>query len=152
MSSSRRATRSVSGYWSTLCGRSMAVVSGTVHVEIVLGVGDYAGRGIDDLCRAADQPTVELHEYPSQEEAEDALARGEVDAYSGNDFVVVDRPADFALSAALPPTRNGIGYRKDAESLGVGLRDALSAMMEDGIYIAILERYDVAHVALPSAP
>ena len=116
---------------------------------MVLGVGDYVGRGIDDLCRTADQPTVELHEYPSQAEAEDALAGGEVDAYSGNDFVAVERPADFALSAELPPIRNGIGFRKDAESLGAGIRAALDAMIEDGIYLAILERYDVAHVALP---
>ena len=132
-----------------LCGRSMAVVSGTVHVEMVLGVGDYVGRGIDDLCRTADKPTVELHEYQSQAEAEDALAGGEVDAYSGNDFVAVERPADFALSAELPPIRNGIGLRKDADSLGDGIRAALDAMIEDGVYLAILEQYDVAHVALP---
>ena len=87
--------------------------------------------------------------YWQMAEAEDALAGGEVDAYSGNDFVAVERPADFALSAELPPIRNGIGFRKDAEALGAGIRVALDAMIEDGIYLAILERYDVAHVALP---
>ena len=135
-----------------LCGRSMAVVSGTVHVEIVLGVGDYAGRGIDDQCRAAGRPTVELLEYPDQAEAEGALARGDADAYSGNDFVVVDRPQDFALSAELLPTRNGIGLRQDAPSLSAAIRASLGAMIADGSYLAILEKYDVAHAAVSSPP
>ena len=135
-----------------LCGRSMAVVSGTIHVEIVLGVGDYAGQGIDDDCRAAGHPTVDLREYPSQEQAEDALTQGDVDAYSGNDFVVVDRPREFALSIALPPTRNGIGLRKGTPSLDGGIRDALGAMIADGTYLAILDRYDVSHAAISTPP
>ena len=135
-----------------LCGRSMAVVSGTVHVEIVRGVGDYAGQGIDDECRAAGQPTVDLREYPDQEEAENALAQREVDAYSGNDFVAVDRPQEFALSAALPSIRNGIGVRKDASSLHEAIRGALGAMIADGTYLAILDLYDVGHAALSTPP
>ena len=135
-----------------LCGRTMAVVSGTIHVDIVLGVGDYVGRGIDDQCRGADKPTVDLREYLSQAEAEDALVRGDVDAYSGNDFVTVDRPDDFALSAALPPIQNGIGLRKEAPSLEAGIRAALGSMISDGSYLSILERYDVVHVAVSSPP
>ncbi len=135
-----------------LCGRSMAVVSGTIHVEIVLGVGDYAGHGIDDDCRAAGHPTVDLREYPSQEQAEDALTQGDVDAYSGNDFVAVDRPREFALSIALPPIRNGIGLRKGASSLDGGIRGALRAMIADGTYLAILDRYDVSPAAISTPP
>jgi polar amino acid transport system substrate-binding protein len=135
-----------------LCGRTLAVVSGTIHVEIVLGVGDYAGHGIDDGCRAAGHPTVDLREYPSQEQAEDALAQGDVDAYSGNDFVTVDRPLEFALSIALPPTRNGIGLRKGTPSLDGGIKGALRAMIADGTYVAILDRYDVSHAAISTPP
>lgn len=140
------------GELTDLCGRTLAVVSGTVHIDIIRGLGDYVGRGVDDQCLQAGQALVELREYPSQEEAEDALARGDTDAYVGNDFVTVDRPADFALGMALPPVRNGIGVRKDTASLHAGLRAALGSLIEDGSYLAILERYAMAHVAVTGTP
>ena len=135
-----------------LCGRSLAVVTGTIHVDIVRGTGDYAGTGIDDQCRAAGKPAVILHEFPGQREAEDALAAGEVDAYVGNDFVTVDRPQDFELSVALPPTRNGIGVRRGAAALNDGIRTAFRALIADRSYLAILTRYGVEGAQVTVAP
>jgi ABC-type amino acid transport substrate-binding protein len=66
--------------------------------------------------------------------------------------VTVDRPRDFALSAALPPTRNGIGHRKGTGSLNGAIRAALTRMIADGTYLAILERYGVAQAALTGPP
>ena len=133
---------------SDLCGRALAVVSGSVYVELVRGLGDFAGKGIDDQCRAAGKPVIDLREFPTQKEAEDALARGDADAYIGNDFVTVERPQDFALSAPLPPLRNGIGLRKGASLLNAGVKAALGAMIDDGAYLAILEKYGAADAAL----
>jgi polar amino acid transport system substrate-binding protein len=135
-----------------LCGRALAVVAGTIHVDLTRGLGDYAGSGIDHQCSRDGLPAVDLREYPSQKEAEDALARGDVDAYIGNDFVTVDRPADFSLSAALPTTRNGIGHRKGTLVLGPALVAGLRALIDDGTYLQILEKYDVAHAALTIRP
>ena len=135
-----------------LCGQVFGVVSGTLHVELVRGLGDYAGRGLDDGCRAAGRPAVDLREYPSQADAEEALASGGTDAYAGNDFVVADRPTEFALGPTLPPTRNGIGTRRGLEALNAAVRAALRSMIDDGSYGEILERYGAAHAAVSIRP
>ena len=135
-----------------LCGRSLAVVAGTVHIEMVRGTGDYSGRGIDDQCAAASAADVNVIEFPAQREAEDALAGGDVDAYVGNDFVTIDRPADFELSAELPPTRNGIGVRLDAAALSAALRQAFGAIIDDGSYLEILARYGATGLRTTSRP
>lgn len=135
-----------------LCGRSLAVVAGTVHIEMVRGTGDYAGRGIDDQCTAASAPAVNIVEFPAQREAEDALAQGDVDAYAGNDFVTIDRPADFALSADLPPTRNGIGVRLGAGALNAGLREAFRSIIDGGEYLEILAAHGATGLRTTSRP
>lgn len=135
-----------------LCARRFAVVSGAVYVDMVRGAGDYAGSGIDDGCDDAGMPSVDLREYGEQQAAEDALARGEVDAYAGNDFVTVERPLEFELAFELPKTRNGIGHRLDASALDTALRDALRALIADGQYLAILERYGAGGAALTITP
>ena len=134
------------------CGRSLAVVSGTVYVDMVRGVGDYAGIGLDDRCAAVDLPAIDLREHSDQASAEGALAADEVQAYIGNDFITQDRPDEFALSVELLPTRNGIGHRIDAPGLGRAIRAALATMIEDGSYQAILDRHGVGHVAIDERP
>ncbi len=135
-----------------LCGRRLAVVAGTVYVEIVRGLGDYVGNGLDDRCRAAGAEPVDLREYADQGEAEDALARGLVHAYVGNDALAVERPSDFELTAAFPPLRNGIGHAKSAALLGDRIRATLRAMIDDGSYLAILARYGAQGAALTDRP
>ena len=135
-----------------LCGRTLAVVSGTVHVDMVRGGGAYAGRGLDEQCAAVGRPGIDLREHPDQASAEVALASGEVQAYIGNDFIVQDRPDSFALSVELLPTRNGIGHRLEAPALDAAIRAALGTMIDDGSYLAILDRYGVSHVAIREHP
>ena len=135
-----------------LCGRRLAVVAGTVYVEIVRGLGDYVGNGLDDQCRIAGAEPVDLREYADQGEAEDALAQGLVDAYVGNDALAVERPSEFELSATFPPLRNGIGHAKSAAVLGDRIRASLRAMIDDGSYLAILARYGAEGAALTDRP
>lgn len=127
-----------------LCGRTVAIVAGTIHVDILADVSDD--------CAAAGQPPAQADEYEAEIEAEDALDSGDADAYMGNDFITVERPEDFELSAALPPLRNGIGHRLGLATLDTALRGALRAMISDGSYDAILEKYDVAQVRLTEMP
>lgn len=135
-----------------LCGRRLAVVTGSVYVEIVRGLGDYVGNGLDDRCRTAGAEPVDLREYANQGEAEDALARGLVHAYVGNDAIAVERPSEFELSAAFPPLRNGIGHARRAALLGDRIRTSLRAMIDDGSYLAILARYGAQGAALTDRP
>jgi polar amino acid transport system substrate-binding protein len=135
-----------------LCGRTFAVVAGTVYVDLVRGLGDYADRGVNNGCREAGKPEVELREYPTEPEAEYALATRNADAYAGNEAITVDQPDVFQLGPELEHIRNGIGTRKGAQALHTAVRGALGAMIEDGSYLAILDRYGVAGAAVTSAP
>ncbi len=133
---------------SDLCGKVLAVQTGSTHVDLVLGQGDHSGDGIDRDCAAAGQPMVDLREFEADGEAAEALATGNADAYIGSDFVATDRPNDFELSIALPPIRNGIGLAKDHPVLGAAVDEALQAMIGDGTYQAILDRFDVGALSI----
>ncbi|HEY7599649.1 MAG TPA: transporter substrate-binding domain-containing protein [Candidatus Limnocylindrales bacterium] len=135
-----------------LCGRSFAVVRGTVFVDMVNGTGDYVGAGLNDQCANAAAAPVDLREFDVQTDAEDALADGDVDAYAGNDFIVQDQPSVYALAVELPVVRNGIGHLLGAATLDADVRAALRAIIDDGSYQDILERYGVPQVALTERP
>ena len=131
-----------------LCGKVLAVQTGSTHVDLVLGQGDHSGAGIDRECAAAGQPKVDLREFDDDGEAAEALARGDADAYIGSDFVAIDRPNDFELSIALPPIRNGIGLSKDSPVLEGAVDQALEAMVGDGTYRAILDKFGVGNLSI----
>lgn len=135
-----------------LCGHSFAVVAATVYVDMIRGAGDYVGEGINDLCVEAGVAPVDLREFQDQQQAEAALGAGEVDAYAGNEALVVERPNEFELTFELPRARNGIGHRLEASVLDAALRDALRALIADGRYLAILERYGAESGALTITP
>lgn len=127
-----------------LCGRTVAIVQGTIHVDIL--------RDVSDDCVAAGQAEVEAAEYPTETGAEEALSSGDANAYIGNDFITIEQPDKFELSAALPPLRNGIGHRLGAGELDAAVRAALRTIIGDGTYDAILEKYDVTQVRLTELP
>ncbi len=135
-----------------LCGRSFAVVAGTVYVDIVHGRGDYAGQGLDAACADAGAAAIDLQEFDSQAEAEQALAESTVDAYAGNDFVTIDQPDVYDLAVALPLVRNGIGHFRGANTVDDEVRSALRAIIDDGTYADILSRYGVSDIALTDRP
>lgn len=126
-----------------LCGRVLAVQTGSTHVDLVLGQGDHSGAGIDRECAGAGQPNVDLRKFDNDADAIEALADGIADAYIGSDFIAADRPAEFELATPLPPTRNGIGLPKDHPALKAAVDGALQAMIDDGSYQAILEQFGV---------
>jgi polar amino acid transport system substrate-binding protein len=131
-----------------LCGKVLAVQTGSTHVDLVLGQGDHSGAGIDRDCAAAGKPKVDLREFADDGEAAESVANGTADAYIGSDFVAADRPTEFELSTALPPIRNGIGLPKDHPALRAAVDGALQAMIGDGTYQAILERFDVGGLSI----
>ncbi len=131
-----------------LCGKILAVQTGSTHVDLVLGQGDHTGAGIDRDCVAVAQPKVDLREFADDGEAIEALASGTAHAYIGSDFVASDRPTEFELSTALPPIRNGIGLAKDHPRLRAAVESALLAMFGDGSYQAILDRFGVGDLSV----
>jgi polar amino acid transport system substrate-binding protein len=133
-----------------LCGRILAVQTGSTHVDLVLGQGDHSGAGIDSECAAAGRPKVDLRQFEDDNDAIAALASGSADAYIGSDFITVDRATEFELSGALPPTRNGIGLPKDHPALRGAVEAAFDSMIGDGTYQAILDRFGVGDVSIRS--
>jgi polar amino acid transport system substrate-binding protein len=131
-----------------LCGKTLAVQTGSTHVDLVLGQGDHSGAGIDRDCAAASQAKVDLREFEVDAEAIDALAKGTADAYIGSDFIALDRPTEFDLATALPPIRNGIGLPKDHPAVGAAVEGAFQAMIADGTYETILEKFGVANLSI----
>jgi polar amino acid transport system substrate-binding protein len=131
-----------------LCGRGLAVQTGSTHADLVLGQGDHTGAGIDRDCAAAGRPKVDLRLFDDDADAIAALADGTADAYIGSDFITVDRPTEFELSAALPPIRNGIGVPKDHPALLAAVDGALQSMIRDGTYLAILDRFGVGDTSI----
>lgn len=131
-----------------LCGKVLAVQTGSTHVDLVLGQGDHDGAGIDRDCAAAGRPNVDLRQFDDDAEAIETLAGGSADAYIGSDFIAFDRPTEFELSTALPPIRNGIGVSKDHPGLRAAVDGALQAMIGDGTYLAILERFGVGDLSV----
>jgi ABC-type amino acid transport substrate-binding protein len=136
-----------------LCGRTAAIVEGTIYFDIVRGLGDYSGGGIDQQCEQAGQPAVNLAQFATEGDAEAAFADGDADAFIGNEAIALDRPSEFELSpAALPRLRNGIGHRLGAAALDLALRTALRELIGDGTYAAIFERYGVSGIEVTELP
>lgn len=135
-----------------LCGHSASIVEGTIYVDIMRGLGEYAAMGIEQQCEQAGQPPVELAEHPDEAKAVAALAAGEVDAFIGNEAVAFDHPQFELSDADLPRLRNGIGHRLGAATLDDALRTALRTLIDNGTYDAILDRYGVGDVGLTDRP
>lgn len=131
-----------------LCGKTLAVQTGSTHVDLVLGQGDHSGAGIDRDCSAAGKPKVDLREFEVDAEAIEALDEGTADAYIGSDFIAIDRPAEFELATALPPIRNGVGLPKDHPALRAAVDGAFGAMIADGTYLTILEKFGVENLTI----
>ena len=123
------------------CSRTVAVQTGSTYADYIDGTVDYAGRGLDQLCAAANRPPVDLREYADPQVAISALASGAVDIYIGNDLITSEQPTVFRQAAALPPVVQGIGVSKAHRALRAALEAAFAAMVADGTYQSILHRY-----------
>lgn len=125
-----------------LCGRTVAIVTGTIYHDIVLGLGDYAGEGLNEQCTEAGAPPVNLAESTTEDDAVAEFDAGDADAFIGNEAVALDSPGQYELSTAeLPRLRNGIGLRLASDTLEEAIRAALRALIADGTYARIMDRY-----------
>jgi polar amino acid transport system substrate-binding protein len=122
-----------------LCGKSVSATEGTTHVDLVNGTGEYVGEGLNASCVAAGQPEIDLQTFQTESHAVSALLDGDVAAYLGNPNFAADFPDQIEYSdATLPPAKQGIATAKDRPALGAAVADAISAMIADGTYRAIL--------------
>ena len=125
-----------------LCGLAVSTTTGTTHVDLVEGAGDYVGQGLNDQCTASGGAPIDLHTFPTELEAVTALLDDEVVAYLGNPSFVFDFPDQIVYSEAdIPPARQGISVALDHPNLLASIESALAAMVADGVYRGILVEY-----------
>ena len=122
-----------------LCGKQVSATTGTTHVDLVNGEGDYVGQGLNAACLAQGKPVIDLRTFDTEGEAITALLNGTVNAYLGNPSYATQYPSQVWQSeATLPPARQGITIARDHPVLLTAIQAALSAMFVDGSYRAIL--------------
>jgi len=125
-----------------LCGLGVSATDGTTHVDLVIGAGEYVGRGLDDGCVAAGRPPIALQAFDTETEAITQLLEGDVDAYLGNPSFAEDFPDQIeSAPATLPPARQGIATAPDRPALGSAVTATLNEMFADGTYRAILNQH-----------
>ncbi len=126
----------------TLCGLAVSTTTGTTHVDLVQGLGDYTGQGLNEACAAASQLPIDLRTFPTELDAVTALLDDEVVAYLGNPSFVFDYPDQIIYSpASLPPARQGIAVALDHPALLDAVERTLAQMISDGTYREILAQY-----------
>jgi len=132
-----------------LCGKKVAAETGTTEVDYVDGTGDYKGQGLSAACTTAGKAAIDLKQFEKDSDAILALASGAVDAYFADYPVAANyansRPDAFEVSPIpqLAPALVGISVANDAGHKGLekAVQTALISMINDGSYVAILQKY-----------
>lgn len=129
------------------CGKSIGALSGATFL---LTVAD-ASRD----CVAAGEPEITIKEYADFPAGQAQLLSGRLDAYI-SPAVVMKRVADVADGGQLfdvtderiPNDPFAVTLRKGDGDMAEAIHGALHALVEDGTYEEILEKYDAAEFAL----
>jgi polar amino acid transport system substrate-binding protein len=136
-----------------LCGKTVAVQKGTVQETDILAPQQ-------PKCTAAGKPKIDVLTFEKDTDALQQVKTGRavadledfpVAAYNekisgnGNDFQVVGTPG-FEVG------QYGIAVPKEKTSLRDALRSALQAVIADGTYDQILQKWNVSGGALKTAP
>ncbi|MEU6039446.1 bifunctional serine/threonine-protein kinase/transporter substrate-binding domain-containing protein [Actinomadura sp. NPDC047616] len=125
----------------SLCGRTVAVVAGTVQAESLGGSGAHRAR-----CEEADMPVPRALERTALPTVQQALTSGAADAALVDSamagYLVKERPGAFAVAGPLAdPQPQGIAVRKGDRELATAVREALRHMIADGAYARLADRW-----------
>lgn len=125
----------------TLCGKTVAVQKGTVQVD------DVTARS--DKCKQAGRPEITVSEFQAQTDATLALTSGRAQAMLA-DSPVVDYAvkqtsgAVQAVGDAYDTAPYGIAVPKGKGQYAAAIQGAVQALIADGTYQAILDKWGVA--------
>ncbi|CAN3701802.1 MULTISPECIES: transporter substrate-binding domain-containing protein [unclassified Microbacterium] len=137
---------------SDLCGKSVAVAKGTTQADFVAAESAKCASG-----------AITSIELPTENDAILAVKSGQAvadvfdaapAAYAaqtsgdGDDFEVVHDPAN---PAGYGVVFTGIGVLKENSALTSALEAALQAVIDDGTYTTLLQKYDLGDYAVPAA-
>jgi polar amino acid transport system substrate-binding protein len=148
-----------------LCGKKIAVESGTTMLDYLGGTGAFETTGLPSVCSAAGKPAPEPKPFGKDSDAVAALQAGTTDAYMADLPVVIGyadaQPDKFALAPVpqITPALEGISVAKapapETPAPGAtpappkhtaiydAVKTALLSMIGDGTYLKILTKYEV---------
>jgi polar amino acid transport system substrate-binding protein len=131
-----------------LCGLGVGVQAGTVQVE------DIAAR--NEKCTAEGKPAIQVTELQAQSDVTLALAANRIVAMLADSPVVsyavtTTDGAVEQLGSTYDTAPYGVALPKGQGQYPEAVRGAVQALMEDGTYAAILEKWNVSDGAIPTA-
>jgi polar amino acid transport system substrate-binding protein len=131
-----------------LCGKAVAVQAGTVQVD------DLAKR--NQACTSAGKPAIQVSELQAQTDVTLALSANRAVAMLA-DSPVVDYAVKTTEGAIEPVGQTydtapyGIVVAKGQTEFTDALRGAVQALIDDGTYKAILDKWNVGGGAIPTS-
>jgi polar amino acid transport system substrate-binding protein len=136
-----------------LCGKSVAAETGTTEVDFLQGAGDYQGDGLSSECTKAGKPAIDVKTFDKDSDALLALQAQTVDAYFADSpaagYAVDHSSGKLQLSGiTLEEAIEGISVAKNHTALRDAVKQALLAMMSDGTYTSILQKWGVQDGAI----
>ncbi len=145
-----------------LCGKSAAAESGTTEADYLQGTGQYASTGgLTQECTKAGKPAITVVVTQKDTDALQQLQSGKVVIYSTDSpvaaYYTVQQPDVFQLvGQVLQPIQEGISVpcgQADCTNaplsvVGQAVHDTLKAMMADGTYLKILQKWNLADGAV----
>lgn len=130
-----------------MCGHSIATVRGAVQADLV--------KAESKKCQSEGKKPITLNLYPSAPEARLQVQTGKSTAFIGNTPVLVylaKTAGDGKTFEAVPLKDTGSYYGIAVDQSDKQLRDALEkalgAVMKDGTYTKILDKYGVGVIAM----
>ena len=122
-----------------LCGMRVAVTLG--------GIQESYAREDDEKCKAAGKDGVEVLTFPTAQDSALAVARSRADVFfnstPGATMQVTARPDVYEIvgETFAADTFIGIAVRKDDPEMKKAIEAALEAIVADGTYDALIEKY-----------
>ncbi|HXE46298.1 MAG TPA: ABC transporter substrate-binding protein [Conexibacter sp.] len=138
-----------------LCGRTAALQSGAQQLGFL--------KTQQPKCKALGKPPINIAAVPKQSDAQLMVTSGKADAVmedtpsgayeaktigNGDVFEIIDDPAAAGGYDARP---TGIGIPKGNQELVNALQKATQALMDNGTYKKLLDKYGVGAIAIPTA-
>jgi polar amino acid transport system substrate-binding protein len=131
-----------------LCGKTIAAESSTTEVDYLKGTNDYQGQGLTQACTSKGNAAIKVSTFTKDNDALLALQTAKVDAYFADSpvagYYTVQNPDKFELSGlTLGVALEGISVKNDPayKDLETAIQTTLVAMINDGGYAAILQKY-----------
>jgi polar amino acid transport system substrate-binding protein len=131
-----------------LCGKAVGVQAGTVQVE------DIAAR--NQQCAAEGKPAIQVTELQAQTDVTLALNSNRIVAMLADspvvDYAVKQSEGGLeAIGAPYDTAPYGIALAKNQGEFAQALQGAIQALIDDGTYQAILDKYGVSGGAIPTS-